>query len=323
MNSAQWADPGQARQPMITDEVDHDAVANPIWAAMECAVGVARTDNYAEVNIPHLLRSMRETHGSMRAIYTAAKKIETEAGKPTGRWADMLVLARAQFDSVFIGLLLAHNPTEWGPRFYKAGWATDAQYHFYASRRFASVESAKCIHNYNVFCLKARARLCQVTTKEWVATLAAVRGRPLRFGATESDRLKPFPTPGRIVDLVKAGPYETLASLLWQEWKFLCDPAHSGFATVALRHGLRDQQFGGLGTLPRNQRIHRNVVAPSAHVSLVAIITLITVLATMHRDKPEVLAAVTKAWEIFEKGTREGGIVWDNWVSKALGVLSP
>lgn len=323
MSNARSVDPGIARQDMITDEVDHDALANQIWTAMERAIAAAANYNYAEVNIPQLLRSMRETHGSMRAVYTAATRVEDAKKEPTGRWADMLILSRAQLDAVFIGLLLAHDPQKWGPKYYKSGWATDAQMHFYAMRRFVGLKSEQEIRNRNVFCLKMRARFCQVTAKEWIATLSAVRGKPMRFGATNDDRIKPFPTPGQIADLLKGGRYEALGVLLWQEWKFLCDPAHAGLATLTLRHAMRDQQIGDVGSAKRAEMIQQEVLARSIHPSLVAIMTLTTVLAVMHRDNPDLLAAVVEGWKILEQGTREGGIIWDNWASGALGVLRP
>lgn len=321
MSSARQVDPGLAQEDMITDTVDHDQLAVSIWTAMERATAATGKATYADINIPQLLRSMRETHGSMRAIYTAAKQIEDKRKEPTGRWADMLVLARSQFDALFIGILLAHDPEQWGPKYYKAGWATEAQHIFYAMRRFASVPSGREIYNHNVHSMKGRARLVQVTLKEWIATLASVRGKPLRCGAVESDKIKSFPTPGQIVELVKGGAYEKIAGLLWQEWKTLCDPAHSGLATIALRHAIRDQQVGELGSSKREKAIQEEILARSAHPSLVAIMTLTTILALQHRNIAEVMAAVIKGWEILEKGTREGGIVWDNWARHALGVL--
>lgn len=324
MSNPQPIDPGPAQQDMITDEVDHAVVADAVWTAMERAIAASTERDYAAVNIPHLLRSMKETHGSMRAVFTASEQIETNKKEPTGRWADMLILSRAQFDAVFVGLLLAHNNQEWGPKYYKACWATEAQRHVYALRRFRNTPTGRNLRNRNIYKLKLRARACQVTTKEWIATLAEIRGTPLRFGATLQDRIKPLPTPGQIVqrNLLVGGAYADLASVLWQQWKFLCDAPHAGLSSIVLRHALRSEQFGKLGELVREKMIYQEVVARSLIPSFVAIMTLVTVLATRHKENAELMAEVTKAWGHLEKGTMEGGIVWDNWARHALGVLS-
>lgn len=324
MSKPQHVDPGLAQQDMITDKVHHDALAGPLWVAMHRAIAAAGNDNYAEVILPHLLHAMRETHGSIWTMYTAAGKIEQKKQQPTGRWADMLILARAQFDALFVGILVAHDPGRWGPKYYKAGWATDAQHHHYAMRRFRKTPVGRAIRGRNSYCLKMRARSCKVTAKEWIATLADIRGTSLRFGASERDRIKPFPTPGQIVkeNLLQSGPLELLGETLWIHWKFLCDPAHAGFSTVAIRHALRDQHWGRIGETRRAEMIRQHVFDPSLIPSLVAVATLTTVLATSHRDDVDLLAAVTKAWEPLQKGTFEGGIVWEKWASHALGALS-
>lgn len=323
MSNPQNVDPGTARKDMITDTVDHDELAAPIWTAQGMAISAATNDSYAEVNIPQLLKSMRETHGSMRAIITAAKKIEEKCNEPTGRWSDALLLTRAQFDSVFIGLLLDHNGEQWGPKYYKAGWATDAERHFYCMRRYRKTAHGQALQNSNIYQLKQRAKSIQVTTKEWIATLADIRGKPLRFGASAADKIKPLPTPGMTVfkNLLLGGETEILAQLLWRHWKFFCDASHSGLSTLAWRHAIRDEQVGAIGTQCRKDWILREVVNRSIIPSFVAIMTLVTIMATRHKDNVELRAAVTKGWEVLEAGTVEGGIIWEEWAKKALGVL--
>lgn len=321
MGDARKTDPGVAEHDMITDEVPYDALASLVWVAVGRAVIVARNEDYAEVVIPQLLRSMRETHDSMRAIISAAQKVEQKKHEPTGRWADAVVLARAQFDAVFIGLLLVHDDEKWGPAYYKAGWATDAQRHYYVMRRFRNTPWGRSARNSNIWKLKQLAIRVRVTTKEWIATLADIREKPLRFGAKTQDRIKPFPTPGQVTRLLKGGSYELLADLLWQQWKFLCDPAHAGLSTLELRHRLRDEKLGDVDGQRRNTTIETEIISQSLLPSFVAIMTLVTVFASRHKDDTELLAAVTKAWDLLEKGTFEGGIIWEQWARGAMGIL--
>lgn len=324
MSNVRTTDPGVAQQDMITDEIDHEIVAGAVWIAMERAIAAATERDYAAVNIPHLLRSMKETHGSMRAVFTAAECIEKNKKEPSGRWADMLILGRAQFDAVFVGLLLAQDNQGWGPKYYKACWATEAQRHVYALRRFRNTPTGRSLRNGNIRKLKLRARACQVTARQWIATLAEIRATPLRFGATQRDLIKPLPTPGQIVqrNLLAGGAYADLASVLWQQWKFLCDAPHAGLSSIVLRHALRTEQLGKLGEPIREKMIYQEVVNRSLTPSFVAIMTLVTVLAIRHKEDAELMASATKAWEYLEKGTLEGGIVWDRWARQALGVLS-
>ena len=162
-----------------------------------------------------------------------------------------------------------------------------------------------------------------MTAKEWIAALADIRGGSLRFGATAQDRIKPLPTPGQVVaqNLLASGPYADLAPLLWQHWKFLCDPAHAGLSVTTLRHALREELLGRLDEPVRAQMVYQEVVARSLVPSLVAITTLTTVFASRHMDDAELMAAVTSAWDLLEKGTLEGGIIWDRWAKRTLGVL--
>lgn len=308
---------------MITDRLPHDEVAAPLWEVIEAIAPRAVRGDIADQDIGQLLISMQETHGSIRAIITHAQRFEEKTKAATGRWADALVLARAQMDAVFIGLLLVHDPEKYAEWYHKSGWATDAQMVFYYMRRFKKVSSGRAVFNKNVRALKFRARLCGVSVNEWIATLSEVRGKPLRFGASAGDAIRPFPTPGKARELIEFGTFGELAGVLWQEWKFLCDPAHAGLGILALRYGLRSEQMGPLGSPLRETMTYECTIGPAIHCSLVSITTLATVFAERHRTDVSLIAMITNAWSVIQKGTRIGGIVWEKWAYKALGALIP
>jgi hypothetical protein len=207
----------------------------------------------------------------------------------------MLLLGRAQYDAVFVGLLLVHDEPTWGVR-YKAGWGASAIRHFFLARRYRKTPAAEELRYKNVRKLKAGAKYQGVTAREWTATTAEVRGLSFHRGATQADATKPLPTPGEVVakGLLAPGKYEHLARLLWQQWKFLCDPAHIGIETIWARHLLR-----GEGDLPPEERqefIRARVAEPALVPSLVAVTTLTTVLAVEHMSDPDLFAKVIEPW---------------------------
>jgi hypothetical protein len=316
-------DAGAARRDLVVTEIDHDAVARPIWAAIEACSGAINPMSPGDKILVALMQAMRETHNSMRAIYTAAGLMEKKEGQ-SGRWVDMLLLARAQYDAAFNGLLVAHDEAQWAPRYRKAGWAAMARQHFYGLRRFKNTSAGASLKPVNLRRLKAMARCEGVTVREWVATAAEVRGTSLRCSATTADRIDPLPTPGEIVakKYLADGSYEALGRLLWQHWKFLCDPAHVGIATLWLRVLIRDVPQDCVPIGRRQEFINEHVVSQSVIPSLVATLTLVAVFAVRHQDNPDLLAKVVTAWGPLEH-TLEGGVVWDGWARGALGVLAP
>ena len=85
-------DAGKARRDLDIAEYDHDAIARPIWSATErCANAISPSSPGEKILVP-LMRAMRETHSSMRAVFTAAERID-KSDRPTGHWVDMLLLA--------------------------------------------------------------------------------------------------------------------------------------------------------------------------------------------------------------------------------------
>ena len=290
---------------------------------MKAAIAASDPNGIADPILCQLLHAMKETHSSMRAVFTAAGCMEKKEGQ-SRRWVDMLLLARAQYGALFNGLLVAHDENSWGPRYRKAGWASMACRHFYSLRPFGNTPAGDSTRRTNLKRLKAMARREGVTVREWIATTAEVRGVALRFGATTKDRIEALPTPGAIVNCsdFKSGLYAKLGRLLWQHWKFLCDPAHVEIATLWLRVLIRDVPADCVPRGARDEFIYSHVVAQSLVPSLVAVLTLTAVLALRNRHHGNLMAKLVKAWEPFEKGAFESGIIWDVWAREALGILS-
>lgn len=313
-------DPGKAKRDLERLEYDHDAVAQPIWAAVEYSVNAISSSSPGDKIIVALLHAMRETHDSMRAIFIAAQKIEAMNG-PTGRCVDMLLLARPQYDAAFIALLMAQDENTWVPKYGKAGWAANVRLHFFMFRRFEKMPSGAALKKSNIERLTMQARRVGVTQQECNATIADVLDESPPAGTTNDDRIKPLPTPMILLKHLKDGPYEELGRLLYQQWKFLCDPAHVGIASLWLRGIIRGGQPGAVPSDLREEFIHNHVVAPAIVPSLVAIMSVVSLFAYRHKDNPDLLAAVVEAWRPLERGTIEGSIIWDGWARQALGVL--
>ena len=140
---------GKATDDLDTSEMKHDGVAGPVWAAIQATIAAMDPKSPGEQMLCQLLRAVKETHGSMRAVYTAAAAIENSE-EQSGRWTDMLVLARAQFDALFNGLLIADDEARWTSAYKKAAWKTMAQRHFYESRRFENTPAGEALKTVNV-----------------------------------------------------------------------------------------------------------------------------------------------------------------------------
>ena len=313
-------DAGKAKQNLDVAEIDHDAVARPIWTTIESCSATISPSSPGDKILVLLMQAMRETHRSMRAVLTAAKRIEKK-GQPTGRWVDVLLLARPQYDAAFIALLVAHDENTWVPRYGKAGWAAHALRHFFMFRRFENTPSGKKLKETNIERLKKGAQWAGVTQRECDATIAEILGQPPPSGITDADRIKPLPTPGEALQRLRGGHYEELARLLYQQWKFLCDPAHVGIASIWLRGIIRGGQRGAVPPRLREGFIHDQIVMHSIVPSFVAIVTVASVFGYRHRNDPDLLALIVKAWRPLERSTVEGSIIWDGWVRQALGIL--
>lgn len=315
-------DAGKAKRDLQVAELDHDAVAQPIWTAIEACAAAVNPASPGDKILVALMQAMRETHGSMRAVLTAADKIERKDG-PTGRWVDMLLLARPQYDAAFIALLVAHDENTWVPRYGKAGWAAFfALRHSFMFRRFENTPAGKRLKETNIRRLTAAAQRVGVTQRECDSTIAEVLGQPAPAGCTDADRIRPLPTPGKALRDLAGGDYAELGRLLYQQWKFLCDPAHVGIATIWLRGIIRGGQPGAVPPRLREKFIHDQIITHSIVPSFVAVMAVASVFGFRHRGNPHLLAAIVKAWHPLEQSTIEGSILWEGWVRQALGVLA-
>lgn len=316
-------DPGEAPRELATEEVAYDDLANQVWSAANAAIAARTQGDLAERDIEQILRAMRETHESMCSVYSMANRVEEKTGYTTGRWLDAVLLARAQYDAAFVALLLAHDYEEWGPKYHKAGWAANAVRSFYNLRRFQKTSAWQEDRTRIIRHLKEHARQVGVGLAEWIATTAEVRGKPMRFGATPRDAVGALPTPGQVLrdNVLQGGPHARLAELLWQHWKLLCDPTHIGIGILINKAVLRGEPCECEFDRTREQFIESEVVDRSIKPSFVAIMAVVTLLAERHKDNADMLGLVVKAWDGLEKGTIEGGVVWDGWARAALGVL--
>ncbi len=316
-------DPGEASQELATGEVAYDDLENRVWRAMNAAIAARTHGDLAERDIEQILRAMRETHESMRSVYSMANRVEKKTKQPTGRWLDAVLLARPQYDAAFVALLLAHDYQEWGPKYHKAGWAANAVRSFYNLRRFQKTPAWQKEKTRIIRHLKEHARQLGIGVREWIATTAEVRGKPMRYRAASRDTVCSLPTPGQIVQrsILQSGPHARLSQLLWQQWKILCDPAHIGIGILINKAVIRGEPSDGELDRTRERFIEGEVVDRSIKPSFVAVMTVVTLLAERHKDNADMLGLVDQAWDVLEKGTIEGGVVWDGWAGAALGVL--
>lgn len=313
-------DPGVSSTALNTIEVAYGEITEPIKIAINRALCARRNDDALEYELAEIIKAMRETHQSICALCLAAEKWENDKSEKTGRWMDAVLLARPQYDATFVALLLALDYAEWGIAFKKAGWAANAIRWYYSRRRFRCESTIQELHMENIRRLKQHAKTLGVSPREWCATTTQVRKQRLHCKATQRDAIKPLPTPGVIIEkrILENSSFERLGELLWQQWKLLCDPAHIGIGLLITKAYLRD---GPENQHQRQEFIRREIPNRSIYPSLVAIMTVVTLLALLHKDNPELLASVVRGWKWLETGTIEGNIIWYEWAAQALGVL--
>lgn len=201
-----------------------------------------------------------------------------------------------------------------------SGWAAEARRWFYQYRWIRKVHGYQDLHAENVAKLKNWARGLGITARQWIATLAEVRGRQLRFGAAPKDKIRPFPTPGDALKSLRGGSFEQFRLLAWQQWKLLCDPAHVGLSVLVSKAVLREGQ--NLPAAAREQYIDQDVVSRAIVPSLVAIMTLCTLLGTMTPVCVELRPKLVDGWRELDTGTMAGEIIFREWAREALDILA-
>jgi hypothetical protein len=309
---------GKATYDLDRSTSNHDAVAGPVWTAMQATIDAMTSQSAGEQVLCLLLRGMKETHGSMRSVYKGAADIEKSEDQ-SGRWTDMLILARGQFDAVFNGLLIADDEAKWATAYKKAGWKTMAQRYFYQFRRFENTPSGQAIKATNVPRLRRLAAWVGVTNAEWSATEAHVNGTTAPSSAR---KIKEFPTPGGALGALKNTSLRELGRLLYPHWKFLCDAAHVGLATLLLRVLIQNVPANAAPPGARDSFIQGQIL-PCLGSSLAATLALVTVAALPYRLDADLCGKIVTAWVPLEKGTIEGNVIWHQWAREALGEPSP
>lgn len=221
--------PPVAKHDLDTSSVEYKELSTLVWSVFDYVLGKldmrARQDFY----IASLLKSMRETHKSMRAILGVAADYEKQTGQQTGSHYDAVLLARPQIESVFIGLLILYDERKYVPWYQKAGWAAGARArHYYC----ISVSDATpigmqwCRNAQDMY--KKIAISLGITKAEEEATYAYIRGDELT-DEEKDNRIKEFPTVGKMMDeqnkdghMLKGSSFEGLAELLLRQTKSRC-----------------------------------------------------------------------------------------------------
>lgn len=315
--------PEPKKEDLTQAEVAYNQLMQPIRGLLSDVCRLLDAPQDQPYILRSLLRSMRDTHESIIAVIIRAKKWEKDAGKLTGRAADAVPLARVQFDGVFIGLLILHDPSTYCPLYHKAGWAALVKEIEFIGRHIGETVAGKPWLNEQRSRYSEMASNLAIPQEEQIVTLAEAKGEPPPE-AFKHARIRPFPTPGHVVSgsLLRDGPFKVLGELLWQQWKFLCDPAHMGILLLALKNALRGDPVHTITKVSREDMIHFEVENDSVIPSILAMLCLLTAIvkAAPHGDTTDLRLRLIDAWKPLAEGVAFGSILWSGWTKKALGI---
>ena len=314
-------DSGTASRNLDQVALNYKSMVQPIWDAIEQAKKSIDQNSPGDIAIHGLLLSMQETHKNLIALIKASEKAEAK-GNLSGRCTDAFLLARAQYEAAFISLLIAHDELHWVPQYGKSGWRSHALRHFFMYRRFQNTPQGAKLNDTNKKKLEQSAKWLVITKEEWEATEAEALGNSPPAHITSEHKIDEMLTPGGARDRLKHSQFEQLSHLLYQQWKFLCDPSHVGIATMWLRTTISNTDQQGFTKAQREEFIHNQIIVPSVIPSLVAVLSTLTVFLLRHPDNSELTQAISDAWDQINTCTIEGSIIWDEWARDVLAPLT-
>lgn len=258
--------------------------------------------------------AMRFTHSTIRNL--VAK------GTNSPECVDALALARQQLEALYSVCLMVQAPS-FVDIYLKSFWR-DAYVHFLLDRQERQgLPRFSEYLNKTGFPIIEILRVSSGVSEEERATVEFEElGTPLPAGMALA-KIRPFPTPGGVIDQVLDPGRQQMLKRLYPEYKRLCAYAHgsaqSWIAKTAFwpASPLRKLHTEG----EREDKYMKEIVDQSFLFSFLPTIQAACEVATFYPADIELMRVVTEAWNVLSRMNLLGKIIWEIRGKSSLGVI--
>ena len=259
--------------------------------------------------------AMRFTHSTIRNL--VAK------GANSPECVDALALARQQLEALYSVCLMVEDPG-FVDIYLKSFWR-DAYVQFLLDRheRQGLPRFSKYLNQTGLPLIELVRVNSGVTDEEKATVELEELGTPLPAGMKEA-KIKPFPTPGSVIDKVANAERKRMLKRLYPEWRRLCAYAHGSAQSWIAKTGfweaspLRKLHTEG----EREDKYMKEIVDQSFVFSFLPTIQGVCEVATLYPSDVELKRAAVEAWNLLSKMNLVSKIIWDIRGRSSLGVIA-
>lgn len=304
----------------VSKEYDVNSIDDAIFAAVRRCEQVIQNDTVADPRfmqvMSDILFGMIDTHGSIRMLLR-----QIEGG--TGIAADAIILARAQVESLFLVAWLLEAPANHALVYARDGWFTFLRRIVYEECECANIfRQLSFLRNTGDALLTNWAAALEISstdvtsTRNWIKSGGPKKCRPSFLGTV--------PTPHEAISHITNSALKTVLDRMYHiEYRYLCAFPHVGQLAGFTRKALRERGCSGKSSSAWKNWDSTILVEPSLGNSHLSMLLVATRLTENNLSDADLAASVIKAWEPFAAYSLSGKFAWENWSSKALGIIGP
>lgn len=266
-------------------------------------------------NISFILTSMQATHRAMKKV------LGFGPDKPES--IDAMVLARVCLEGLYTLCLMFEDPL-YVDCYLRDGWRK-AYVKFILQR-----EETKKLPRFDEYSKNIAPTYLTQLRDLFGITEAQQRtidhdelGTPL-LPTVKADRIRPFPTPGRIIEKLPHGDRRRMLERLYFEYQRLSSFAHglpeaNLFKEMSREHSPYNKLFDK--DKIRETR-HREIEEQSWIVSRLSIVQAVAELTLLYPGDVELCAAAIDAWQEFSDGILLSRLIWNIRTKRLLGIIN-
>jgi len=267
------------------------------------------------IHMSWLFDAMRFTHSTIRSLVAKGTK--------SPECVDALALARQQLEALYSVCLMVQDPS-YVDIYLKSFWR-DAYVQFLLQRleqqglpRFSQYLNQTGLPLIELIRVQAG-----VTEEEKATVEFEELGTPLPAGM-KIVKIKPFPTPGGVIDEVSHPDRKRMLIRLYPEYKRLCAYAHGSAQSLIAKTSmweaspLRKLHTEG----EREDKYMKEIVDPAFVFSFLPMVQAVSEVSALYPADVELARVVIEAWNLLSKMNLLGKIIWDIRGRSSLGVIA-